>query len=43
MFDGYSKQVKHIETSASDEDKMLNVVLLSQKYLKGKYTHYVRP
>ncbi len=30
MFDGYSKQVKRIETSASDEDKMLNVVLLSQ-------------
>ncbi|EAD0971000.1 restriction endonuclease [Listeria monocytogenes] len=30
MFDGYSKQVKRIETSLSDEDKMLNVVLLSQ-------------
>ena len=30
MYDGYSKQVKRIETSASDEDKMLNVVLLSQ-------------
>lgn len=30
MFDGYSKQVKRIETSANDEDKMLNVVLLSQ-------------
>lgn len=30
MFDRYSKQVKRIETSASDEDKMLNVVLLSQ-------------
>ena len=30
MFDGYSKQVKRIETSASDADKMLNVVLLSQ-------------
>lgn len=30
MFDGYSKQVKRIETSASDKDKMLNVVLLSQ-------------
>lgn len=30
MFDGYSKQVKRIETSASDEGKMLNVVLLSQ-------------
>ncbi|WP_438496816.1 DEAD/DEAH box helicase family protein [Paenibacillus sp. IHBB 3054] len=30
MFDGYSKQIKRIETSASDEDKMLNVVLLSQ-------------
>ncbi len=30
MFDGYSKQVKRIETSASDQDKMLNVVLLSQ-------------
>ncbi|MEW4025262.1 DEAD/DEAH box helicase family protein [Bacillus sp. YAF8] len=30
MFDGYSKRVKRIETSASDEDKMLNVVLLSQ-------------
>lgn len=30
MFDGYSKQVKRIETSASDEDKMINVVLLSQ-------------
>ncbi|MCM3784925.1 DEAD/DEAH box helicase family protein [Neobacillus mesonae] len=30
MFDGYSKQVKRIETSARDEDKMLNVVLLSQ-------------
>lgn len=30
MFDGYSKQVKRIETSASDEDKMLNVILLSQ-------------
>ncbi|SCA91276.1 putative Type III restriction-modification system DNA endonuclease res [Pseudolactococcus piscium] len=30
MLDGYSKQVKRIETSASDEDKMLNVVLLSQ-------------
>ena len=30
MYDGYSKQVKRIETSASDRDKMLNVVLLSQ-------------
>lgn len=30
MLDGYSKQVKRIEASASDEDKMLNVVLLSQ-------------
>lgn len=30
MFEGYSKQVKRIETSAIDEDKMLNVVLLSQ-------------
>ncbi|EAE4256014.1 DEAD/DEAH box helicase, partial [Listeria monocytogenes] len=30
MFDRYSKQVNRIETSASDEDKMLNVVLLSQ-------------
>lgn len=30
MFDKYSKQVKRIETSASDEEKMLNVVLLSQ-------------
>ncbi|MEC1338856.1 DEAD/DEAH box helicase family protein [Bacillus velezensis] len=30
MFDRYAKQVKRIETSASDEDKMLNVVLLSQ-------------
>lgn len=30
MFDGYSKQVKRIETSASDRDKMLNAVLLSQ-------------
>lgn len=30
MSDRYSKQVKRIETSASDEDKMLNVVLLSQ-------------
>lgn len=30
MHDGYSKQVKRIETSASDKDKMLNVVLLSQ-------------
>lgn len=30
MFNKYSKQVKRIETSASDEDKMLNVVLLSQ-------------
>ena len=30
MYDGYSKQVKRIETSASDKDKMLNVVLLSQ-------------
>ena len=30
MLDGYSKKVKRIETSASDEDKMLNVVLLSQ-------------
>ncbi|NMP07954.1 DEAD/DEAH box helicase family protein [Paenibacillus polymyxa] len=30
MFAGYSKQVKRIETSARDEDKMLNVVLLSQ-------------
>lgn len=30
MRDKYSKQVKRIETSASDEEKMLNVVLLSQ-------------
>ncbi|WP_125766695.1 DEAD/DEAH box helicase family protein [Lapidilactobacillus wuchangensis] len=30
MYDGYSKQVKRIETSASDDEKMLNVVLLSQ-------------
>ncbi|KPN79081.1 Uncharacterized protein RZ56_12280 [Apilactobacillus kunkeei] len=30
MHDGYSKQVKRIETSASDDEKMLNVVLLSQ-------------
>lgn len=30
MVDGYSKQVKRIETSASDREKMLNVVLLSQ-------------
>ncbi len=30
IFDGYSKQVKRIETSVSDEDKMLNVILLSQ-------------
>ena len=30
MFDGYSKQVKRIETSASDQDKLLNAVLLSQ-------------
>lgn len=30
MHDGYSKQVRRIETSASDEEKMLNVVLLSQ-------------
>lgn len=35
MYDGYSKQVKRIETSASDKDKMLNVVLLSQ-YRKYK-------
>ena len=38
MFDGYSKQVKRIETSASDEDKMLNVVLLSQF---RKYCAYI--
>lgn len=37
MFDGYSKQVKRIETSANDKDKMLNVVLLSQF---RKYTAY---
>ena len=30
MYDGFSKQVKRIETSADDKDKMLNVVLLSQ-------------
>ncbi|MEQ3507057.1 DEAD/DEAH box helicase family protein [Enterococcus cecorum] len=30
MLDGYSKQVRRIETSASDTEKMLNVVLLSQ-------------
>lgn len=30
MFDRYSKQVKRIETSVNDKDKMLNVVLLSQ-------------
>lgn len=30
MADGFSKQVKRIETSASDIEKMLNVVLLSQ-------------
>lgn len=30
MRDKYSKQVKRIETSASDDEKMLNVVLLSQ-------------
>lgn len=30
MDDGYSKKVKRIETSASDKEKMLNVVLLSQ-------------
>ncbi|GAB6713128.1 DEAD/DEAH box helicase family protein [Streptococcus uberis] len=30
MLDGYSKKVKRIETSASDKEKMLNVVLLSQ-------------
>ena len=30
MDDGYSKQVKRIETSANDKEKMLNVVLLSQ-------------
>ncbi|BDR57395.1 DEAD/DEAH box helicase family protein [Xylocopilactobacillus apis] len=30
MYDGYSKQVKRIETSANDKDKMLNVILLSQ-------------
>ncbi|EGO8580236.1 MULTISPECIES: DEAD/DEAH box helicase family protein [Enterococcus] len=30
MMDGYSKQVKRIETSANDREKMLNVVLLSQ-------------
>ncbi|WP_288529816.1 DEAD/DEAH box helicase family protein [uncultured Secundilactobacillus sp.] len=30
MHDGYSKEVKRIETSASDDEKMLNVVLLSQ-------------
>lgn len=30
MYDGYSKQVRRIETSASDAEKMLNVVLLSQ-------------
>ncbi|WP_429951070.1 DEAD/DEAH box helicase family protein [Enterococcus sp. AZ101] len=45
MFDGYSKQVKRIETSASDEDKMLNVVLLSQfrkyrAYLEGVTTTF---
>lgn len=30
MKDGFSKEVRRIETSASDEEKMLNVVLLSQ-------------
>ncbi len=30
MHDGYSKKVKRIETSANDDEKMLNVVLLSQ-------------
>lgn len=30
MMDGYSKQVKRIETSVNDCEKMLNVVLLSQ-------------
>lgn len=30
MHDGFSKMVKRIETSASDDEKMLNVVLLSQ-------------
>lgn len=40
MRDGYSKEVKRIETSASDDDKMLNVVLLSQfrKY-RAKMEH----
>lgn len=38
MFDGYSKQVKRIETSASDVDKMLNVVLLSQYRKYRAYT-----
>lgn len=47
MFDGYSKQVKRIETSASDQEKMLNVVLLSQfrKYqaLKAGVTETFKP
>lgn len=30
MNDGFSKQVKRIETSANDSEKMLNVILLSQ-------------
>ncbi|MFV8806462.1 DEAD/DEAH box helicase family protein [Aerococcus urinaeequi] len=30
MHEGYSKQVKRIQTNVDDEDKMLNVVLLSQ-------------
>ncbi|MGD2403307.1 DEAD/DEAH box helicase family protein [Bacillus velezensis] len=42
MFDGYSKQVKRIETSASDEDKMLNVVLLSQFRKYRAYAEGVR-
>ena len=41
MYDGYSKQVKRIETSASDEDKMLNVVLLSQFRKYFAYTEGV--
>nr|WP_214794031.1 MULTISPECIES: DEAD/DEAH box helicase family protein [unclassified Exiguobacterium] len=37
MFDKYSKQVRRIETSAEDTEKMLNAVLLSQY---RKYTAY---
>lgn len=45
MEDGYSKEVKLLRSNNTDEQKMLNAILLSQyrKYTAQKYDQYLKP